>query len=345
MGSIPVSADLSRLPVFAGGAGGRFAVVLLLALLVLGGIFIVAERADRDAALHVLDVGQGDAILLRSGSADVLVDGGPDATVVERLGSLRPPWDRKIEVLVLTHPQQDHLAGFLPILERERVGMVLLPRVRSKSAMARAFVAGILDRGIPVRFAEIGQQIVVGTSARDSTAKDRLLLTVLAPGARALALGDKNPNHGGIVLRADVGRAFTALLTADLERASEHLLVRESGASLDVDVLKLAHHGSKTSTTERMLRATTPALALLSAGAGNRYGHPHPSVLARLRGLPLLRTDTHGTLSLVVRGRAVFVSCRPGCPGSLAQFAAVRYDAFDRVWQHPPPSLDAGSSN
>lgn len=314
LGSIPVSEDLSRLPTLAGGSSGRLAVVLLLALLVLGGTFIVAARADRDAALHVLDVGQGDAILLRAGSADILVDGGPDATSVERLGSMRPPWDRKIEVLVLTHPQQDHLAGFLPILERERVGMVLLPRVRSESAMARAFVAGLLDERIPVRFAEVGQRIVVGASERDSTAKDRLLLTVLAPGARALALGKKNPNHGGIVLRADVGGAFTALLTADLERASEHLLVRGSGAFLDVDVLKLAHHGSKTSTTERMLRATTPALALLSAGEGNRYGHPHPSVLARLRGLPLLRTDAHGTISLVVRGGEMFVSCQAGCP-------------------------------
>lgn len=277
--------------------------VLLLLTAGIGGQVLLAQRALQTASLHLLDVGQGDAILLRSGSTDILVDGGPDATVVQRLGAVRPFWDRTLEALILTHPQRDHLAGLLPLLERERIGLVLLPRLPAESDLARAFIAEVIRRGVPVRFAAVGQRIAAG----------RLRLTVLAPDARARALGRKNPNNGGIVLRADIAGGFSALLTGDIERPAEHLLVERSVAALDVDVLKVAHHGSKTSTTARLVRAASPLLALVSAGAGNRFGHPHAAVLGRLRAVPLLRTDRHGTVSLLERGGAVNLVCGHGC--------------------------------
>lgn len=281
----------------------RALVIVFLLTAVIGGTVAMAERVQPTVALHVLDVGQGDAILLRSGSADVLVDGGPDATVLQRLGALRPAWDRRIEVVVLTHPQQDHLAGFLPLLEREQVGLLILPRIAAENDLFRAFVESVLARGIPVRFAEIGQRI----------SADGLTLTVLGPDAQALALGKKNPNNGAIVLRAEFLSAFSALLTGDIERPAEHLLVRRWGAALDVDILKVAHHGSKTSTTVRLLRATSPSLAVVSSGAGNRFGHPHEVVLARLADLKVLRTDERGTVSLIARGGRMTLSCSKSC--------------------------------
>lgn len=296
----------------------RLICALILATGTLAVVTGLVEQHQSDAALHILDVGQGDAILLRAGSADILVDGGPDASVLRQLGAARPVWDRHIEILVLTHPQQDHLAGLLPLLERESIGLVLLPRVPAASDLFRAFVEGVLARDIPVRFADSGQRV----QAQDLT------ITVLAPSPRALALALKNPNHGSIVLRVDVGGSFSALLTGDIERGAEHLLVQDWGVAriverssgeagqwkhaLDTDVLKVPHHGSKTSTSVRLLRAVNPSLAVVSVGLGNRYGHPHADVFTRLSGVPVLRTDAHGTVSLVARGGRTALLCHQG---------------------------------
>lgn len=281
----------------------RLLCVAFLLTAVFGGVVAATERGRATAALHLLDVGQGDAILLTSGSADILVDGGPDAVALQRLGAVRPAWDRRIEVLVLSHPQQDHFAGFLSLLEREQVGLLLLPRLAAESDLFRAFVEQVVESGIPVRFATAGQRITVGG----------LVLTVLGPDAETLALGANNPNNGAVVLRAEFEGAFSALLTGDIERAAEHLLVREWGDSLDVDVLKVPHHGSKTSTTVRLLKAASPSLALISSGAGNRFGHPHHAVLTRLGEVPSLRTDEQGTISLIVRDGRTQLSCSKAC--------------------------------
>lgn len=292
----------------------------LLVLLSLGGVIglLASFRTwdERQAvALHVLDVGQGDAILLRSGSTDVLVDGGPDATVVQRLGAVRPAWDRQIEVLVLTHPDRDHVGGLLPALEREAVGLVLLPEIPSASEHFRAFLSSLQGQGVPIRFARAGQRLRIGN----------LHLTVLAPDAQMLELAERKPNHGSVVLRVDVfrprdgRRAFSALLTGDIERPTEHHLVRRWGALLDVDVLKVPHHGSRTSSSLRFLRATSPSLAIVSVGTGNRFGHPHEAVSRRFAPRSLLRTDTHGTLSLTARGGSTALSCTRGCGGTLAE--------------------------
>lgn len=277
--------------------------VLILATATLAVVTGLVEKRQSDAALHILDVGQGDAILLRAGSADILVDGGPDASVLRRLGEIRPAWDKRIDVLVLTHPQQDHLAGFLPILEREQVGLLLLPRIAADNDLFRAFVESVLEKGIPVRFAAVGQRMTAG----------ELTLTVLGPSAPAQVLAKQNANNGAVVLRVDFSHGFRALLTGDIERAAEHLLVQQWDQELDVDVLKVAHHGSKTSTTVRLLKASSPSLAVVSSGAGNRFGHPHEAVLARLRAIPLLRTDERGTVSFMVLNGHLELSCSKPC--------------------------------
>ncbi len=266
--------------------------------------------------MHVLDIGQGDSILLRSGNADILVDGGPDATLLQRFSDVRPVSDRVLDVLIMTHPQRDHFAGFLPLLERERVGLVILPEIPSETDLFRAFVAELNHRHIPVRFARPGQRMTVGD----------LALTVLAPDQHLLELAHTNANHGSIVLRVDVrgNQPFSALLTGDIERITEQYLAARIPRLVDVDVLKVAHHGSKTSTSERFLHATTPRLALISAGKGNSYGHPAPAILSRLKGTLLLRTDLHGTISLrAMRGR-LLLSCERGC--ALADLAERGYD-------------------
>lgn len=300
----------------------RVRLLLLFALTigVASGSLLLQQRGQQGTGLHVLDIGQGDAILLRSGDVDVLVDGGPDATVLQRLSEIRPARDRKLDVLVLTHPQRDHLAGLLTVLEREDVGLVLLPELNNASDLFRSFVAEIQKRRVPVRFARAGQQL----EARSFT------LTVLAPDARLREMARKNLNNGSVVLRADVregggiGGRFSALLTGDIERVAELHLAQHWAHLLDVDVLKVAHHGSRTSTSERFLRAAKPQLALVSAGKGNQYGHPTPTVLSRLRSIALLRTDLQGTLSLSARDGRLQVSCSKDCSRELAGYPHAR---------------------
>ncbi len=301
----------------------RVRLLVLLAAAVAAGAaaLLVQEKALGAVGAHVLDVGQGDAILLRSGRSDILVDGGPDATVARRLGEVRPAWDRRLEVVVLTHPDVDHLAGLLPVLEREDVGLLVLPAIAPGTDLFRAFLERVSARRVPVRFARPGQQIRAGD----------LTLTVLAPDEGALRLARRKTNNGGVVLRADLStpnrrcsqranrgclpNGFSALLTADIERPAEQRLLARARGLLEVDILKVGHHGSKTSTSLRLLRASTRSLAVISSGAENRYGHPHPAIVRRLEKLRLLRTDTHGTVSLIVRRGTVTLACGRGSCG------------------------------
>lgn len=283
--------------------------LLLLSVFATASAGLVLARAEQErggSAFHMLDVGQGDALFLRSGSADVVVDGGPDATILQRLGELRPAWDRTIDVVVLTHPQLDHMAGLVPVLRRYRVGLLLLPKIASESPLFAALLDAAREQKVPIRFAWPGQQIRA----------PGLTLTVLAPGGRALQLARKNANNGCVVLRADVespGARFSALLTGDIERVAEQEVVRVAGNLLDVDVLKVAHHGSKTSTSSALLRAVTPELAFVSVGAKNRYGHPASGVIRRFAGIRTLRTDRAGTISLLLDRVGMRLVCAHGC--------------------------------
>lgn len=276
---------------------------LLLAVLCFGAAVVLTLRRDMGVSLHVLDVGQGDAILLRAGNADILVDGGPDASVLSRLGAVRPSRDRTIEVLVLTHPQEDHLRGLLDVLSRERVGLVLLPNLPARSETFRTFVRLLQEKGVSVRAAHAGQRLTVGA----------LSLRVLAPDVELLRRGAANANAASVVLRGSA-RTFSFLLTGDIEAPTEEYLRRRSPAALRADILKVPHHGSKTSSFPGFLRAVRPRMSIVSVGAQNRYGHPHESVVRRYPKNALLRTDRAGTVSLTEREDGVLtLRCAASC--------------------------------
>jgi competence protein ComEC len=279
---------------------GRFVLQLALVVFLAGGTLASAMRPS--AALHILDVGQGDAMLLRQGRTDILVDGGPDSSVLTRLGDVRPFWDRTIEIVVLTHPDEDHLRGLLDVIARERVRTLLLPEIPKSTGTFRAFVTRVSAAGIPVRAARAGQRISVGD----------LSLRVLAPDAELLRRAQKKPNAGGVVIRGDAQQA-SFLLTADIEAPTEQHLLRTAPEDLDVDILKVPHHGSKTSSTAGFLRAVSPRLSAVSVGRKNRYGHPHPSVLGRYDQDRLLRTDERGTVSFSFRGDHMGLRCARAC--------------------------------
>jgi competence protein ComEC len=237
--------------------------------------------------VSVLDVGQGDAILLQPGAAPaLLVDGGPpDGMLGEKL---RDAGVDRIGAAIVTHAESDHAAGIRELLGTMPVGQVLL------GAPDPVTLAAAAAAGVP------GGRLVRGSELRSG----RLRLDVLWPPAELLAgsARGEDPNRLAIVLRARWGR-FSMLLTADAEAESVPL---EPGP---IDVLKVAHHGSEDAGLAALLDRLRPRLAVISVGADNPFGHPTPAVLAALaqRGIRTLRTDRDGTIVLEVVGSSIEV--------------------------------------
>lgn len=246
-----------------------------------------------------IDVGQGDAIGVRTpGGRWLLVDAGPrfgdaDAGMTRVIPYLRARGVRRLEAVVLTHPDEDHAGGLSSVLAHVPTGAVLGPGF---GAGQRGHMAGLEEArraGIPWRRAWKG----------DSWTTDGVTFQVLspAPPTRARPAGERSPNDWSVVLRVAYGE-FDALLMGDADSRIETEIL-ERGDQGKVELLKVGHHGSRTSTSSAFVQAVSPDYALISAGARNRYGHPHPQVLARLEraGAQVLRTDRQGTVSVAAK--------------------------------------------
>ncbi len=295
--------------------GGAIVAALAVAVLVLA----AAARPDGRVHIVVLDVGQGDAILVTGPTGGrMLVDGGPDPDrLLVALDARIPPWDRRIDLLVLTHPHEDHVAGLPLVLERYRVGRVAEPGMPGGGPGYAAFEERIRSGGPP------GFRLATG----DEFALDGVAFSVLWPDAERVPAASSDDgsivNDSSIVLLgAFEGRRF--LLAGDAEADVEQILV---GRGLPaVDLLKVGHHGSRTSTSAGLVAATRPRVAAISVGAHNDYGHPSREVLDRLTGIgaAVLRTDLVGTIdvALGVRGIEVHASRRAPSRGADATTVA-----------------------
>lgn len=248
-----------------------------------------------------LDVGQGDSIFIQSGIRQVLIDGGSGGAVLKELAREMPTFDKTIEVLVATHPDKDHIEGLLHVLDHYDVSLVLLPYRSASSQLQEAWLeklqATVGSGRTQVRFATTGQRLTTGD----------IVMRILGP--TQLALASSKTNNASVITRIDM-HDTSFLLTGDAEAVVEQQLVRALPTELlDVDILKAGHHGSKTSSTPAFLGATSPAAAVLSVGAGNSYGHPHPLVLARLQGTHIFRTDESGAIRFLYDGAAWRYTC------------------------------------
>ena len=234
-----------------------------------------------------LDVGQGDATLLQVAEGSVLVDqGAPEAGVAEQLRRLGV---RRLAMLVLTHPQRDHIGGAAEVIDRFQVDLVLDPGIPAQSSDARAALVAARKRGVRVVLTRAGAVYRLG----------RLRLQVLWPDGPGRP--DDDPNEHAIVLLASYGEV-DAFLPADAESSVTFAL-----RPPPVEILKVAHHGSSDPLLPALLRRLRPEVAVLSAGEDNAYGHPAPSTLAALAGVRVYRTDRNGRVTLESDGRVVSV--------------------------------------
>jgi competence protein ComEC len=305
--AVPAASPAHRRPNAGAGSGhraGRTAAsrgtrvaAIALGTSVIGLALVVAYRPDGLARVVVLDVGQGDAILVEGGRGGrMVVDGGPDpGRLLIALDERLPPWDRRIDVLVLTHPHEDHVAGLALLLQRYRVGRVYEPGTRGPGPGYDAWASVLADGGPPRGRLSTGDQLTL----------DSIRFRVLWPDANRVpeqpADTGTGINNVSIVLLGEVaGRRF--LLVGDVEEGVDpELLAR---GLPPVDLLKVAHHGSGTASTREFLEAVRPSVAIVSAGAGNPYGHPAPGTLERLRDLAgqTYRTDTDGSVEVAIGG-------------------------------------------
>ncbi|MFQ5880286.1 MAG: ComEC/Rec2 family competence protein [Dehalococcoidia bacterium] len=242
-----------------------------------------------------MDVGQGDAILIRTPAGHkILVDGGPSGeAITTALGRQLPFWDRHLHMVVLTHPQADHLSGLLAVLERYRVDQVLASPAVVESDLFQQWQEAVAEGRVPYQVAARGQWLDLGDDA---------WLSVLHPPSATFTDADVNNSSVVVKLR---WRHIGFILTGDVEAEAEALLT--DAADVRATVLKVAHHGSATSTTPTFLRAVRPLVAVISVGADNRFGHPSPQVLERLEDAFLVRTDDNGDVHVSTDGRRLWV--------------------------------------
>ncbi len=250
--------------------------------------------------VHMIDVGQGDAIALRTPRWRwVLVDAGDqwrDTDLGERVVA---PYLRRhggsVAAFILSHPHADHIGGAASVLERVPVSMVVDGGYAQGSTVYEGVLSAAREHGVAWRRARPGTAFDI----------DGVSFSVLSPDSADIA-NAPDANAASVVVMAEY-RGVRVLLTGDAERDVEARLAREFGGSLRADVLKVGHHGSATSSSAPLLDAVEPRLALVSVGTGNRYGHPSPDVMAALarRGAQVLRTDDAGTIVVTIDGSDV----------------------------------------
>jgi competence protein ComEC len=255
-----------------------------------------ASSASPRSALRiaVLDVGQGDAILIEYRGKRMLIDGGPDpARLSTELDRIVPSWNRSIDLLVASHPHEDHLAGLPRLLDRYKIGAVLGAEVRGGGPASRSWNE-ILGSGVVPYYS-----VSAGSTFMFADAK----MTVLWPDKEALLRapqdGGSALNNRSIVLRLDI-QGFSALFTGDIESDVDSKVA--SKLSQPVDLLKSPHHGSATSASRTLLRAADPRVSIVSVGLHNSYGHPAAATLERLaeRNGVVERTDRDGTVIALI---------------------------------------------
>ncbi len=257
---------------------------LLVVSFILAGI--IFSSRNQKLKIFFLDIGQGDAILMEQGSNQILIDGGPNSQEeLEELGKYIPFWDRKIEVIIATHPDQDHITGLIGVMKHYKIGVEIDNEAKSSSAVYQQYLRTVQKQKIHHLRGQRGVTLKIGQTK----------LAILYPG-KVLVNNSHDTNADSIVAKLTYGKN-SFLLTGDFPTEKDSTIF-QSGVDLSAKVLKVAHHGSKYATSEAFLKKVSPQEAVISVGKNNRYGHPTREILKRLKeyGVRIWRTDQDGTI-------------------------------------------------
>ena len=274
----------------------KYSLIACVTFLLLANFFIwniVRSSDSSELRVYFLDVGQGDAIFIKSPSGNkMLIDAGASTAALNELSKILPFNEKKIEVILQTHPDKDHVGGFIPILDRFAVDFIIESGVKADTRVFNDLEILSENSSAKRIIAQRGMLVNLG---------EGVVLLILFPDRDVSGL---NSNDASIVAKLYYGRT-TFVLTGDSPIKIEDYLVSLDGNILKSDVLKVGHHGSKTSTSETFVEMVNPQYAVIQAGAGNSYGHPHEEVLEFLKNskAEILGTYNLGTILIKSDGR------------------------------------------
>ena len=266
---------------------------------------VVFDLVQNDLKVVFFDVGQGDSIFIQTPQKhQILIDGGPTSVVLEKLGNEMPFYDRTIDLIILTHPEHDHIGGLLEVLKRYRVENILWTGVLRDTAEFKEWERLLVEeKNVVIEIAQAGQRIVCPASTLEKTVN----MNILYPFENLDKQIIKNINNTSIIIQLIFGEN-KILFTGDAYKSVERKLI-EREPLLKSDILKIGHHGSKTSTSEEFIEAVDPEIGVISVGRENSYGHPVPEVLEILKkyGINILRTDELGDIKIMSDGQTIKV--------------------------------------
>ena len=274
----------------------KFVLGVLIGLLIFNILawFVVYDLSKiRYLEVIFFDVGQGDAIFIKTPQGhQILIDGGPDSVILEKLGKELPFYDRAIDLVILSHPESDHLTGLLDVLRSYKVKNILWTGVIRDTGTFRKWQELIEKEKAEIFLAKAGQKITIGKTSFE----------ILFPFENLENKSIKDSNNTSIILRLNLGES-SFLFTGDIYKSAERELL-SLAKQLDTDVLKVGHHGSKTSTAEEFIIVVSPEIAVISVGRNNSYGHPHQETLDTLEkyGIRIFRTDLNGDIKIISDG-------------------------------------------
>jgi len=279
--------------------------------------FLLVENAKAyPPALKVwiLDVGQGDSIFIKTPqNNDILIDGGPDKKVLEELGEILPFWDRKIDLVILTHPNADHLNGLVEVIKRYKVRNILEPVSCYNIPAYLQWKKIIEEKNITKITAQQGEKIILDSG---------ITMHILWPPYKTCEEID-DINNVSVVAQLsykNIDFLFTGDATSEVENGLAFFCsdsdIKECQKSFRIEFLKVAHHGSRYSSPKNFLEKIKPLVSLISVGKNNSYHHPHQETLKRLKeiGSRVLRTDVSGRIKIEVKGDNKWeVRCEKRC--------------------------------
>lgn len=277
-------------------------IIALFSFNILAWIVVYDLNKTQFLEVNFFDVGQGDAIFIETPKRQqILIDGGPDSIILAKLAKEMPFWDRSIDLLILTHPERDHLIGLIEVLKRYKIDYILWTGIVKDTSEFQEWERLIEEEkekeGAQIKIARVGQRISCLTWNVKQWA-----IEILYPFENLEGKVFKDSNNTSIIAKL-IFKENSFLFSGDAYKSVEREIL-DKGANINSDVLKVGHHGSKTSSSEEFIARVSPKIAVILAGKENPYGHPHREVLETLTkyGIKILTTAKNGDIKIISDG-------------------------------------------
>lgn len=291
----------SQIPYTKGGGFMKKGLLILLIILILSGASFVGLRKrtqiPKELEVHIIDIGQGDAILVRTTNGkNMLIDAGSSKESDKLIHYLQSEGIKRLDVVIATHPDEDHIGGMTSVMENYEIGSFYMPNRVHNTLSFEQMISMLKDKRIEVLQTHAGETIPFDEETE---------LFVLNPDDRNYI---QNNSYSIVTKLTYHDNSF--LFTGDIDAVNEYNMLSAYYDKLDADVLKIAHHGSSGSSSPDFLKAVSPVASVVSCGRNNNYGHPHAEFLNRVKalGIPLYRTDEQGNIVFYSDGTHIRVN-------------------------------------